>query len=142
VFGIVAAANLYSTLIGIPVAWCVILFVQIQLDPNLGLGEIPGYFHADRNSPIWACYEVLIHFAWLSGHKANLYWMVPLASALLLIPSYFVSVWLEGRVCRHAWRQIEPGVVSAAVTHVNRLSYAALFLCACGWLGWKLLTHA
>lgn len=141
VFSIVAAANLYSTLIGIPVAWFVITYVQ-TLNVEAGLGRVPAHFHADPNSPLWACYEVLISFGWLHGHKTNLYWMVPLASALLLIPSYFVSVWLEGRVCRRAWRQIEPRVVAAAVTHANRVSYAALFFFACVWLGWRLLSHA
>jgi hypothetical protein len=138
-FATVTAANLLSTIVGIPIAWFIMVVSQLSLETTFR--RLATHFHGDLHSPLWRTYEMLTTFAWLDPDEANLYWMVPIASALLLIPSYFASVWLERPVCRSSWRHIAPATVSAVVTRANRLSYAALFLFACVWLGWELLTH-
>jgi hypothetical protein len=137
--GGVAAANLVSTLIGIPVAWFVLMAVQQLAGP--GFQGAMRYYGTDRNSPLWAAVDLLTQFAWIRPRKEDTFWMVPAASALLLVPSYLVSVWVERPLCRRWWKQLDPALVRPAVTHANRLSYAALFGFTCLWLGWGILRH-
>jgi len=139
-FKAVTAANVLSTIVGIPIAWLVIVIGQQTLDTTFR--RLPAHFHADAHSPLWISYEMLTTFAWLDPDEANLYWMVPVASALLLIPSYFASVWIERPVCRDSWRHLQPAAVSRVVTQANRLSYGGLFVLACARLAWELLVHA
>jgi hypothetical protein len=138
-FTAVTVANLLSTIIGFPIAWVLLVVGQVNLETTFR--RLPAHFHGDLESPLWRTYEMLTTFAWLNPDETNLYWMIPIASALLLIPSYFASVWLERPVCRSLWKHIAPAAVSSVVTRANQLSYAALFLFACLWLGWELLTH-
>jgi hypothetical protein len=138
-FGAVTTANLVSTLIGIPVAWFILMVLQQMSGP--GMKSFIKYFHNDQNSPLWAAFSLLTGFTWISPRPENRYWMVPIAAALMLLPSYLASVWLERPICRRWWSHLDPALVSQAVTHANRLSYAALFFFTCVWLVWGVLRH-
>jgi hypothetical protein len=131
-------ANVVSTIIGIPVAWFVLVVPEMCFESRI-------YKFTDRlhefSSPLSMTFEMLATFPWLAPDEARLYWMVPVASALLLLPSYFASIWLERPICRRAWRHVDSSATRRAVTHANQLSYAALFVLACGWLGYSILTH-
>lgn len=136
----ITIANVASTLLGIPVAWVAVVIAQ-QILPLLLHAIGAERFTPPMNPPLWYALRLLLSFGWLFPDKSNLYWMVPVASAMLLIPSYFASVWIERPICRRFWRSVEPIIASRAVTIANRISYAALFAFACGWLIWKVLAH-
>ena len=143
VFRGITAANLASTLLGIPIAW-IILVVGEQFITLPLVTKLADHSHVDLKasfSPLRMTFLFLASFAWLFFSNKDLNWMIPVASALLLIPSYFASVWIERAICRRFWRHIEPVLASRAVTIANRISYAGLFVVACGWLVWRVLAH-
>jgi hypothetical protein len=129
-----SVANVVSTIVGIPVAWFILVVPELLFESRI-------YRLADRihefSSPLSITFQMLTTFPWLDPDETRLYWTVPVASALLLIPSYFASIWLERPICRH----VDSSIVRRAVTEANQLSYAALFVVACGWLGYSILTH-
>jgi hypothetical protein len=135
----ISIANVVSTLFGIPVAWFILVVPEMFFESHLN--NLYQHLHNDPNSPIWNAFAILATFPWLDPDESRLYWMVPVASTLLLVPSYFASVWLERPICRRLWRQTDAFAASRAVTNANRLSYAALFVLACCWLGYSIQTH-
>jgi len=124
-------ANIFSTIAGVPLAWFVMVLIM--------LATTHGYLYGGR-SPLMATLFFLLNIAWLSPDQRNLYWMVPSAMALLLIPSFFVSVWLELWVCRQVWNDLDRALVRRVVFKMNLASYALLFLAAGGWLAYAVLT--
>ena len=133
-----SVANIVSTIFGIPVAWLILVVPEMLFESRI-------YKFADRlhefSSPLSMTFQMLTTFPWLDPDETRLYWTVPVASALLLVPSYFASIWLERPICRRVWRHVDSSTTWRAVTHANQLSYAALFVLACGWLGYSILTH-
>jgi hypothetical protein len=124
-------ANLLSTLAGIPLAWLAMFVVEISV-------MFPVAFAADKwhwnlNSPFFQIVGFLLGIAWLGPGGDEGYWLVPLAAALLLIPSFYVSVWLECFVCLRAWPGSEAVLVRRGVYRANMASYFLLFVLACGW---------
>jgi hypothetical protein len=132
-------ANLFSTLIGIPLAWLIMLLLEFIV-------AYPAAIAADHwhwlNSPVFGVLLFPVVIAWLGPDEQNLYWLVPIASALLLVPSFFVSVWLERWAYNKSWANLNLEIVKVrnAVFKANLVSNAVLFVVACGWLTYNLLT--
>ncbi len=136
-----AAANVVSTLIGVPVAWGVTLLFQF-----FALGtilRIPAISRAaDKwNSPLADVVLTILAPAWLGPSEKNLYWMVPLAAIVLLVPTFFLSVWIEAFVVDHMLRKPEgdpsnltSSRIRTAVRNANLVSYGLLTLGAISWL--------
>jgi hypothetical protein len=128
----VTIANLASTIVGVPLAWLVMFII--------GAGVLApaarAVHHWDLRieSPILDVLGFLLGIAWLAPVEDQLYWMVPAASALLLIPSFIVSLWIERYICLRLWRSVDPALVRRGVLNTNLASYGLLFLIACGWL--------
>ena len=83
----------------------------------------------------------LLNIAWGAGVGQYPYWFVPAAAAVLLVPCFYASVWLERWVCAKTWKQSERAQVRSSVFRANLASYALLFLGACGWLAYELYAH-
>jgi hypothetical protein len=125
-----AKANGLSTLVGVPLAWIVMLALEIMVmvpTAMLTHGEGP-------KSPLWELVGFLVGIAWLGPPERKLFWMVPLAAALLLVPTFIVSVLIERRVCRASWPDAEEGPLRRAVWRANLVSYGMLFVVAIAWL--------
>ncbi len=88
---VTAAANAISTLVGIPVTWFVLVFVDIAMG---GGGSHP------IDTPMHAAIAVCKEAAWLCPYENDLDWMIPAAAIVLCVPFYFVSVWIEYFVVR------------------------------------------
>src|SRR4051812_1900607 len=91
-FAAAAKANFISTLVGIPLAWLITLLVG-------GMTLVPVSFAADKwhwnmASPLFQVFSFVLGAAWIFPADGRA-WLIPLAAGLLLIPSYFVSVWIE-----------------------------------------------
>jgi hypothetical protein len=56
--------------------------------------------------------------------------MIPLAAGCLLVPSFFISVWIERRICLRYWRHLEAQSVNLHVRRANLVSYTCLFALA------------
>lgn len=81
------AANLSSTLIGIPITWILLVFVEMIVTLGgqaFGLSNLSGKVLA-----------VTIQAPWLVPYEADLYWMIP-AAVIVLLPFFgLTSVLIE-----------------------------------------------
>ena len=134
-----AVANLASTVIGVPVAWGVVLLSQFVVLG--GLLRIPGVDRAlDKgNSPLAIVAITILAPAWL-GPEGK-YWMVPLATIVLLVPTFFLSVWIERFV---VYRMVKMSAssspdfsrpqVGVVVRNANLVTYGLLGVGSSVWL--------
>jgi len=137
---IAAIANLVSTVVGIPLAWLVL--VGLELLSTHGGSASFGL------STVWQrILSVTVQAPWLIPYESDLYWMVP-AATLALLPANFLASWgIEYAVIRmllripassifETERMSSPGrPVRNAVFLANLGSYMILAVLALLWLG-------
>jgi len=122
-------ANLASTLAGIPLAWTMMLAIEAA---TLWLaGTAADHWHWHPSSPVFDALFFLACFAWLNPGAPD--WVVCAAIALLLIPSFYLSVWIERSICLGMWRSSDKEQVRKGVLRANLASYGTLFLIGCIW---------
>jgi len=134
-----SAANAFSTFVGVPLAW--LAMFALELVVMMPVAFAADNWHWKLDSPLFYVLGFLFSTAWLAPVGQDLHWMVPLAVALFLIPCFYASVRLERSTCRRMWPSLDPVAVSSAVYRANLASYVFLFLLACGWMIFALLTH-
>lgn len=117
-------ANLASTAIGIPMAWCVMLGLNLSTTGGVALG---------LQTPLRKLVAVTLQAAWLIPYENHLFWMIPCAATFLLIPSFIASVLLESLVAKLLWNDIDRKLIKSAVLRANLWSYLILFLGGCLW---------
>lgn len=127
-------ANLASTIAGVPIAWAVMLGVEFAL--MSGIGHFAERHHWAMSSPLWSVLSIFAS-AWVNPPVQS-YAGVALAAAMLLIPTYFLSVWIERRICRRVFKPIERATVDRAVRAANLWSYGLLMVLSMGWYGYQL----
>jgi hypothetical protein len=134
--GGIAAANVLSTAIGVPLAWLTAFALGVGFLTPFAYGA--ERWHWQLDSPVFQVFGFIESVAWIvPANRAQAAWMVPLAAALLLIPCFFASVIIERWACRHIWRSIETSAVRHVVCRANLYSYAALFVFGCLWSVWN-----
>jgi hypothetical protein len=106
------AANLLSTLLGIPLAWLGVLALQLAV-----MATLPPL-----RSP-WIL--VPLYAAWLPPMTAARPWLIPLAAAALCVPCFLVSVWIEGKVAL-GFKGFDPVEVRRWAWRANLCSYGLL----------------
>ncbi len=91
----VGTANLISTIVGYPLAWTILLALELLTTHGSALGVATSF---------QKFLSVTLQSAWLFPYEKELYWMVPVAGLVGLIPTFFISVYLEAAVVRRFWR--------------------------------------
>jgi len=127
-----AVANLASSLVGMPLAWGLMLlleFVATSGGTAYGLETAPKKILA-----------VTVQAAWLVPYEDDLYWMVPAAATVLLIPTFFISVLIEWGIARVMLREQVKQPVRPAVWRANLVSYGFLLILCLIWLLCSLFT--
>jgi hypothetical protein len=111
-------SNLFSTLIGIPLTWAVLVVVEIFLmflSDSVPLSDVPLIVIFIVESP------------WLVPKVSD--WSIPLAGMLLLIPFYFASIWSEHLIVRRLMGQSHNDhELKKAVYAGNQASYGFLLV--------------
>lgn len=114
----VAKANLISTLVGIPIAWLVMLLPTIGVGIGLSLiptaVEIPTYIH-------YALFPLTA--AWVGGDSV---WQVYFAFIALTVPFCIVSIFLEEGVLRKAFPNYGHPAIHTFTVRANVFSYILL----------------
>ena len=125
---IVSVANVASTIIGVPAAWVAMFALEF-----LG-GEIVFKLTPARSTdgPEMNAVFLLLGSAWL-GPGSNLYWAVPLAALILLIPTFFASWYIEAFIVDQMVDRDWPDVRTTTFK-ANLASYALLYVGGCVWL--------
>jgi hypothetical protein len=116
-----AAANLASTVLGIPLTWYLLALVEHQL-----LSWFPR--STSENPSLLA---VTIGSPWLMPMDLDrdLPWMVPAAGISLCVPFFFVSVVSEGLAARWILEWSQPRTAWRWAWIANSLSYLLLVAC-------------
>lgn len=133
----VTQANFLSTLVGFPLSWLAIIAIETLV--LIQFFAIADKHHWNVDSPFLRILAFTQGFA--GKPQGSTYWQIPLAAALLLIPSFYVSVWIERSICRRAWPNSDAAVVRRGVFRANLASYFILFILACGWAGVEYYIH-
>ncbi len=124
--GGVALANAVSTFVGIPVAWVILVVLEIFTG-----GGVYGF-----DSPLAAFRSTVMQAPWLVPHEGEAFWLIPTASLVLLAPYFVASVCVEWLVLRWAWKSEPQDRLLTTVWRVNLASYAALLIVNLIWL-WR-----
>jgi hypothetical protein len=134
IFRATAAANLVSTIVGVPLTWLALLACEMVV-PEI-------HWHG----PVARAIAFVFTAAWLPPWGAS---SIPLAMLVLLVPFFFVSVWSEWLVMKNmlpvSAEEVAPeGEISKrqlwrAVRDANLLSYGFLVALTCAWLIWDSL---
>ena len=111
-------ANLLSTLVGYPLAWGLLLGLEIL---TTGGSCGPGFDNA-LNGTLTAILEA----AWLCDHATQLFWLIPVAFLLNLIIAYFISVFAEYLLIKRVTGFSDKKQLKRAVWQANLISYVFL----------------
>ena len=126
-------ANLASTIIGFPFVWFAMVVVQMLA----GGGGV-----SNLTEPWFSIYSVTAQAAWLIPYEDKLYWMVPTAMLVLLVPTFFMSVFIERFLYLRCLRAVAPNAnFQKSSWKLNLASYAFLSTMGFILLAYALLTH-
>lgn len=116
----VFAANVYSTLWGLPVAYLVLALF--------------GVLHA-QGEPPWAGVGFTSHVASTDDHH---WWILPLAMFVVLVPCYVLSVVLESRFLGRLSSAPERSALTRSLARANLSSYLVLLGLDALWFSYQL----
>jgi len=103
-------ANVFSTLLGVPLTWAALAGLQLIT----GGGSSSG---SDVLAVTWQA-------PWLMPDPED--WMVPIAAIVLNVPFFVASALSERLVLRRIWKDIDPRSLGRACWRANAYSYAGL----------------
>ena len=132
--------NLESTLIGIPLTW--VAWVLIEMAFGFSIAYVGEGLNFPLPDAIGNIFAVTIGAAWLAPEESALYWMVPTASLVLLIPFFYVSYFLERGMAKRLLKGISAKDIYKAIFNANLYSYGLLSLIVICWLIVSLITKA
>jgi hypothetical protein len=136
-------SNLVSTIIGVPVAWAIMLGVEFGF---IGLASQSRAFQ-NWNSPIAILISDLLASAWI-GPPEGAVWAVPCATLVVMVPFFFASYGSEYLVINQM-----PGMpegdpsnltsnrIAKAVRNANLITYGMMAVGTSIWLVAMLLRH-
>ena len=134
----ITKANVLSTLAGVPLAWLIMLAAEFAV--VLPVGFAADKWHWNLDAPVFKVVGLIVSSEWIGPEGNDLKWIIPSATAVLLVPCFFLSVWIESKVCIRTWKALDSEVVRRGVYRSNLASYAALFILACCWVFGRLVT--
>jgi hypothetical protein len=132
-------ANLFSTLIGIPLAWVASVAIEFLL------AFLVTSVTSSRSYPPHSIGEVgrvILAAPWLGPFREGAYWIIPLAMIVLLVPFFFASFWTEAWYVARTLSPSAPEQGRRAIWNANLFSYALLFIACVMWLVFGVATHA
>lgn len=118
-----AITNSVSTIIGIPLTWLLLVVAQMVTGGGRAYG-IDTVFQKFL-SVTWQA-------PWLIPYESQLYWMIPAATLVLLIPFFFVSWFIEHQVAKRILMEISSVRVNRSIFRANLISYTLLALFVLG----------
>ena len=122
----IVIANLASTLLGFPLLWILLAGIEFFSGGGSALGL----------QSFWGrVYAVTVQAPWLIPYEEDLKWMIPVAAAYLLIPAFFVSVFIERWICRMFWQDQEKDEIRRFSWMAHFASYTVIMVIAAIYYG-------
>ena len=113
-----AVANVASSVVGVPLVWCLLLVAHIAVMDYGGLNENKHPF-----------LMALLGAAWIGpAPQTGFYWKLPAALIVLAVPFFLLSVIVEAPIMRRIAGVPEAQSLRKAVLTANLASYAGLGL--------------
>ncbi len=133
-----AIANGITILLGYPLMWLIYFILEIALFSVLAFASKPLHLDALPNNFAMRLIGIILGAAWMGPWSGKEYWPVLVAFVVLLIPSFFLSGWIEAKfLSRQQW--LGAGLKSTkAVWQANILSYLFLAIAGCVLLNYTL----
>jgi len=120
---VAVAGNMASTFVGIPITWILLLFLEIVTD---GGGRAGGSMGLDIDTLAGKIYAVTGQAPWLLPYEDKMYWMLPAAMLVLLVPFFFATWFVEYQIARRMLKELSAPNVKRAVLMANLASYGLL----------------
>lgn len=117
-------SNLISTLAGVPLTWLLLVLIQIVTGGGRAFG---------LDTMLGKVLSVTFQAAWLIPYESELYWMIPVAGLVLLVPFFFVSWWSEYLVTKKILQDHPAQTVKVVVRNANIITYTLLVLWPIGF---------
>lgn len=140
IFWPITVANLFSTLIGIPIVYGLLLLIQL-LVPGAG----SDYLQFPEPNALQYILSVTVQAPWLmpyESYESYLFWRIPVAILFLLIPFYFASAWIESFILTKFFNVYPDRALMKKITwKANLMSYLFLFLLSLGILSYSIYEH-
>ena len=113
----VSASNFTSMFVVFPALWA--LWLAVQMLVGGGAAHSLGTW--------WKkLYAVTVQAPWLVHSGRDLFWMVPAAALVMLVPAFFLSVWSERLVLQWFWKNEDQGRLKKFSFMAHVPSYAML----------------
>jgi len=129
---VMSIANIESTLIGIPITWAAWVIVEMIL--GYMSYRVFESFHVSLPESVSLLFALTVGAAWLGPTESYLYWMIPAASLVLLIPFFYVSWLFERHRAKRLLQEYAPADINKETFIANLYSYGLLFAIVLGWL--------
>lgn len=127
------SSNALSTIVGVPLTWIALFSLQALVG-----GGSPGPSIQTLAGKLFA---VTVQAPWMMPEEAELYWMVPTATLVLLVPFLFMSWLVEYQLSKLFIRDGDRPTLRRAVLIANLWSYALLAAVVLAWLGYGVITN-
>lgn len=121
----VAGANTISTLVGIPLTWIGLVIVNIATT-----GGTAHEFH----TPLAAFKSIVLQASWLIPYDNIMHWLIPAATLVLLVPYFFVSVFVERWWLRRRLADVPVARIAFAAWIGNLVTYSMFAVYTVLWL--------
>jgi hypothetical protein len=131
---VATVSNVISTVVGVPVTWVILVALQFLTGGGGAVGPDFGTLAGKIFAVTWQA-------PWLLPYESDLYWMIPVAMLVLLVPFFFASWLIEYPISRLMMRKLQAGVVRRGVLGANLVSYGLLALVVLGVLGVAIYQH-
>jgi hypothetical protein len=139
-----ALSNLASTIIGVPLAWAIMLGLEFAAFGIVNRSDTIANWHSPIAHVIW----FFLSSAWIGPPSPANAWLIPSAILALLIPFFLVSYLIEYLVVRFMVGMAEEGPprltypnVRKAVRNANLATYSVMFFATTVWLVLAYLHH-
>lgn len=119
----ITRANLMSMLLGFPLLWLCMVLISLLLSLFVGGGTMHGIDSTGQK-----VYAVTVQAAWLMPYETELYWMVPCAALVMLVPAFFMSVLVERFFLKRSWSNYSPSAIASFSWKAHMASYLILVL--------------
>jgi hypothetical protein len=122
----VFTANAISTFAGIPLAWIGMVIVNLVTT---------GSTVHEFRTPMAAFKSIVLQSSWLIPYESQiLFWLVPAATLVLLVPYFFVSVFVERWWLRRRFREVGVARIATTAWIANAITYGGFAVYTVLWL--------